>query len=104
MLISTHWIREFTAVPELPGREIAERVTLATAEVESVSERHTHLQAIRVVQIVGIRKHPQADRLNLVSFDDGSSRREVVCGAGNVREGLKVPFAPWVPNCRVVWS
>ena len=95
MLISTNWIRDFTALPATPGAEIAQRITLATAEVESVHQSHAHLLQIKVARITGIRQHPGADRLKLVAFDCGDGgEREVVCGAPNVRKGLLVPYAP----------
>jgi len=40
-----------------------------------------------------VEKHPNADKLNLCQVDDGSQQVAVVCGAGNVRVGLKVAFA-----------
>ena len=93
MLISTQWIRDFVEVPKESPEQIAEKVTLATAEVEEAHRVNTYLKAIKIAQIKGIRKHPQADRLKLVRFDDGQER-EVVCGAPNVQEGLKIPYAP----------
>ena len=93
MLISIDWIRDFVPIPEESPQEIAEKVTLATAEVESFHALKSHFKSVRVAQIKSIRQHPQADRLKLVSFDDGQIR-EVVCGADNAREGLKVAYAP----------
>ena len=94
MLVSTNWIRDFVDIPYLKGNEIAKKITLSTAEVESFISINDHLKLIYIVQITSIRKHENADSLNLVSFKDGKGEiREVVCGAPNVREGLKVPYA-----------
>ena len=94
MLISMDWIQDFMQLPEESCTKIAERVTLATAEVESIRRINTHLQLIRIAQITAIHPHPQADRLNLVSFYDGQDTKQVVCGASNVKIGGKVPYAP----------
>ena len=94
MLISMDWIQDFVSLPQAPPEKMAERVTLATAEVESFLKINTHLRDIKIAQITAIHPHPQADRLNLVSFYEGSGEKQVVCGAPNVKVGLKVPYAP----------
>jgi phenylalanyl-tRNA synthetase beta chain len=95
MFISLNWIRDFVNVPQLTPQEIASRFTLATAEVEGVKAIGVGLEQVQVVEVKAKKPHPEADKLNLVTFKMGSSEeREVVCGAGNVREGMKVFFAP----------
>lgn len=94
MNISLDWINEFVELPQMDADDFANSFTMTTAEVEGVKTTFTHLSDIKVAQIQSIRKHPEADKLNLVTFDMGSGSREVVCGAPNVREGLKVPYAP----------
>ncbi len=95
MLISLNWIRDFVAIPDLPAKEIASRFTLATAEVEDVLVKGAALQPILCVEIKSFKPHPDSDKLNLVTFDHGQGQlKEVVCGAPNVRVGLRVPYAP----------
>jgi phenylalanyl-tRNA synthetase beta chain len=95
MLISLNWIKDFVNLPELSPKEIATRFTLATAEVEDVLIQGENLKPILCVEIKSLRPHPDSDKLNLVTFDLGKSElKEVVCGAPNVRVGLKVPYAP----------
>lgn len=94
MIISIDWIKDFVKLPELAAKDFYNRFTLACAEVEQVEEKGLHLNKVKIVQITSLRKHPEADKLNLVTFETGEGAREVVCGAGNVRVGLKVPFAP----------
>ncbi|MBT3980347.1 MAG: phenylalanine--tRNA ligase subunit beta [Bacteriovoracaceae bacterium] len=93
MLISIDWINDFVDLPDLKADDFYNRFTLACAEVEEVLEVGAYLQNVSVAKIVAIKKHPDADKLNLVSFETGDGVREVVCGAPNVREGLKVPYA-----------
>ncbi len=95
MLISIDWISDFVKLPELSPKEIGERVTLGCCEVEDVVASNAHVTKVRVAQIKQIEPHPEADKLNLVTFDFGSGKDfRVVCGAANVRVGLKTFYAP----------
>ena len=94
MLISLNWIKDFVDLPDLPPKELGSLFTLATAEVEDVIVKGDALKAILCVEIKSLKPHPEADKLNLVTFDYGHGKlKEVVCGAPNVRPGLKVPYA-----------
>ncbi len=95
MLISLNWIKDFVQLPNIDADDLANSFTMTTAEVEEVTSTLQHLKAIKVAQIKSLKKHPEADKLNLVTFDFGGKElKEVVCGAPNVREGLKIPYAP----------
>ncbi len=96
MLISIDWIKDFVEVPNILPKEIGEKFTLATAEVEDVISSGEHFEKVHVAHIMSIRKHPEADKLNLVTLklDEIGKSIEVVCGASNVREGLKICYAP----------
>ncbi len=95
MLISIDWIRDFVEVPNLSSKELASRFTLATAEVEDVITVGEHLEKILIAQIISFEKHPEADKLNLVTFKiSDSETKQVVCGANNVKVGIKIPYAP----------
>jgi phenylalanyl-tRNA synthetase beta chain len=94
MLISLNWIKDFVDIPNMPPKELASKFTLATAEVEDVIIKGESLRAVKVVEIKSLKPHPDSDKLNLVTFDLGDgTTKEVVCGAPNVRPGLKVPYA-----------
>lgn len=95
MLISIDWIRDFTDVPNLAPKDLYTRFTLATAEVEDVTTVGEHLEKIVIAEIISFEKHPEADKLNLVTFKiSDTDIRKVVCGASNVKVGIKIPFAP----------
>lgn len=95
MDISLNWVKDFVKLPDLAADDLANAFTMTTAEVEDVKTTFNHLKVIKVAQIKSLRKHPEADKLNLVIFDfGGKDLKEVVCGAPNVREGLKIPYAP----------
>ncbi len=95
MLISTEWISEFVELPNVSSKDLGVRFTLGTAEVEEVIESGAYLSQIKIAEIVSIEKHPEADKLNLVTFNfGGSENARVVCGASNVKVGLKTHYAP----------
>ena len=95
MLVSIDWIKDFVEVDDSNPKALSEKFTLATAEVEEVFVTGQHLSKMCVAEIIEIEKHPEADKLNLVTFKCfDNETRKVVCGASNVRKGLKTPFAP----------
>jgi phenylalanyl-tRNA synthetase beta chain len=95
MLISIDWIKDFVSIPEMDPVKLGEKFTLACAEVEGVHSSGEHLKKMSVAKVLEIEKHPEADKLNLVTFEIGNGeKRKVVCGASNVRVGMKTPYAP----------
>lgn len=97
MLISIDWIKDFVDIDldKHSAKELAELFTLRTAEVEDIKESNAILSKIFVAKIEKIEKHPDADKLNLVTFSYGKNlSKQVVCGAPNVEVGLFVPYAP----------
>lgn len=94
MIISLSWIRDFIDLPaNMDAHDFANALTLSTAEVEEVKTTNEHLKKIKAVKVESLTKHPQAEKLNLVTFTDGKTSFEVVCGAPNVKPGIIVPFA-----------
>ena len=96
MLISLNWMKDFVDIPSTcSGRELADQLTLSVCEVEKVIESGGCLGQVQVICVQKVEPHPQADKLHLVTFDNGGTKPlKVVCGAGNVRAGLKTLFAP----------
>lgn len=95
MLISIDWIKDFVELPDEDPKTIGEKFTLGSAEVEDVVLSGDHLTKVKVAEVVSFEKHPEADKLNLVTFNYGDKdTKRVVCGAANVRVGLKTFFAP----------
>ena len=93
MKITHHWMREFTPFTVTP-QELAEQLTLAGLEVESVTPVAPPFSGVIVGEVLGVVRHPNAEKLMVcVVTTDGSNRMEIVCGAPNVRSGLKVAVA-----------
>jgi len=95
MKISIDWIKDFVNLPDISDKELSEKFTLATCEVEGVEKTGELLNSVSIVEVVGKEKHPDSDHLNLVTFKTNDlDIKQVVCGAPNVEIGIKVPFAP----------
>ena len=103
MLVPISWLKEYVDL-NLPTKQLAERITLAGLEVESIERVGDWWdpQNIVVGQVVAVRAHPNADRLVLVDVDyGGPGLEQVVTGAPNLFEYkdlatlpvLKVAFA-----------
>lgn len=93
MLISMNWISEFTDLSGVNLRELIERFTLSTAEVEEIHELGKNIRNVVVGKIVDIQDHPNSKKLHLVKVDVGTEVVDCVCGAPNVFVGAIVPFA-----------
>lgn len=75
--------------------EIADRLVDLGLEVEDTEDPAEKLKGFVVADVVEAGRHPNADRLSLCYADAGTGERiQVVCGAANVRAGMKVAFAP----------
>ncbi len=92
MKISEQWLRELLPVDD-PVDALAERLTMAGLEVDSVTPAAPPFEGVVVAEIVTCEPHPQADRLQVCSVEAGSGRLQIVCGAPNARPGLKAPLA-----------
>jgi phenylalanyl-tRNA synthetase beta chain len=93
MKFNERWLREWVD-PSIPIDELAHRLTMAGLEVDSVAPAGDRLDGVVVAAVTAVEKHPQADRLSRCLVDCGAAEPVVVvCGAQNVRVGLKSPFA-----------
>jgi len=98
MRVPVSWLREYVPV-EMPLPELAERLSVASAEVEGIERRGVpdvdgNLGLFRVGRVVEAGKHPNADRLQLCRVDVGEGEpRQIVCGAWNFGAGATVAVA-----------
>ena len=93
MRFSEKWLREWVN-PAVDTETLGHQVTMAGLEVDSIELAAPEFNDVVVAQIVAIEKHPDADRLNVCSVNVGQDELlQIVCGANNVAEGLKVPAA-----------
>ncbi len=73
-------------------RGVADTLTMAGIEVESITPLFQET-GIVVGRVEEIRPHPRSDHLSLCRVDAGGTKFPVVCGAPNVRVGIKAPLA-----------
>ncbi|MBA3979383.1 MAG: phenylalanine--tRNA ligase subunit beta [Alcanivorax sp.] len=92
MLIIESWLREW-ANPNLDTDALAHQLSMAGLEVDGVAPAAAPFSGVVVGEVLSTRPHPDAEKLTLCEVSDGSETFPVVCGAPNVRAGLKVPFA-----------
>jgi phenylalanyl-tRNA synthetase beta chain len=87
------WLREFCN-PPLATEQLAELLTLSGMEVEALRPVAPPFTQVVVAQVLAVERHPGADRLSVCQVDAGTgSLLTIVCGAPNVRAGIKVPCA-----------
>lgn len=86
------WLREWVN-PGLDVETLAARITMAGLEVDAITPVAPAFTGVIVGEIVGIAPHPDADKLRVCQVAGGAAVAQVVCGAANARQGLKVPFA-----------
>ena len=95
MRISLNWVGEFVDLSGVSPGQAAELLALHTAEVEGIENFGASIADVVVGQVIACSRHPNADKLSLTQVDFGTGAPvSVVCGAANVRQGLKVAFAP----------
>ncbi len=94
MNVSMNWISEYVDLTGLDREELIRRFTLSTAEVEEVYHYGTEINGVLVAEITKIDEHPNSKKLHLLELNLGDHTDRCVCGAPNVRVGMRVPFAP----------
>jgi phenylalanyl-tRNA synthetase beta chain len=92
MKVSLSWLKDYIDIKMDPA-DLAEALTMAGLEVDSVSDRYAYLDGVIVGRIEEVKPHPNADKLKICRVNSGDRRLSVVCGAPNVREGILAPLA-----------
>lgn len=93
MKFSKKWLDEWLGA-EVSVPVLVERLNQSGLEVDSVKSASSVFSGIKVARIESCEKHPDAKKLSVCSVDVGDGKPlQVVCGASNVRAGLKVAFA-----------
>ncbi|MGR9072259.1 MAG: phenylalanine--tRNA ligase subunit beta [Gammaproteobacteria bacterium] len=93
MRFSESWLREL-ANPPVATDALVEQLTMAGLEVDSVEPAAADFSGVVVGEVREIRSHPDADKLRVCKVDAGLDEPlQIVCGASNVRVGMRVPTA-----------
>ena len=92
MRVSVTWLGEWLG-RALDARDLAARLTMAGLEVEAVEPAAPPLPGVVVGEVIECARHPNADSLSLCKVNAGAEVVQIVCGAPNVRAGMKAPLA-----------
>lgn len=92
MKFTLNWLKEYLDT-SASLEQICERLNSLGLEVENVTDRAAMYKGFIVAEVAECEQHPNADRLKQCLVNTGREQLQVVCGAPNVRKGLRVVFA-----------
>lgn len=96
MKFSEKWLREWVS-PSVSTEELSEQLSMAGLEVDGVEPAAAAFNGVVVGEVVECGKHPEADKLQVTKINVGNAGDgeliDIVCGAKNCRQGLKVAVA-----------
>ncbi|MDR3492691.1 MAG: phenylalanine--tRNA ligase subunit beta [Gammaproteobacteria bacterium] len=99
MKLSESWLRQWVN-PNLTQTELCDTLAMAGLEVDGLTPAAELFSGVVIGQVKTINKHPDAERLQICEVDVGASAPvTIVCGAKNVKTGMKVPVA--LPKSRL---
>ncbi len=90
-MISMNWVKDYVDLEGEDLKELAVKVTKGGLNVEGVITNH--IDHLVIGEVVECYPHPDSDHLNVCKVNDGTEVRQIVCGASNVRAGIKVIVA-----------
>jgi phenylalanyl-tRNA synthetase beta chain len=93
MKFSERWLREWVDPPVDTG-ELVHQLTMAGLEVDGTAPAAPAFSGVVVGRVESVERHPDADKLTVCQVDAGTAGKlAIVCGAPNVRAGMKAPVA-----------
>lgn len=92
MLVSLREIAKYVDISDLSAEEIAKRLTFSGIEVEQIRKMSEATNLV-IGEVLSCEAHPNSDHLHCCKVNIGSEILDIVCGAPNVRKGLKVIVA-----------
>ena len=90
-MISLEWLNDYVDISDIDSKELAEKITKAGVNVEKIITNH--INNLKIGQVVECINHPNSDHLHICKVDVGGEVLQIVCGAPNVRAGIKVIVA-----------
>jgi phenylalanyl-tRNA synthetase beta chain len=97
MIFTRKWIQEYLGdsayANVLATENLVSQLTMAGLEVDAHGPVAAQFAGVIVAEVTQVEPHPDADKLRVCQVSDGQQTLQVVCGAPNVRAGLKVPYA-----------
>jgi phenylalanyl-tRNA synthetase beta chain len=92
MKISLQWLGEWVDTGS-DVRGLAHALTMVGLEIEAVQPAAPPLASVVVGEVKSVTRHPDAEKLNVCRVWNGREELQIVCGAPNVRVGMKAPLA-----------
>jgi phenylalanyl-tRNA synthetase beta chain len=93
MRFSEAWLREWVN-PPIDTRQLADQLSMAGLEVDAVEPAAPAFSGVRIGWVQSVVPHPDAEKLRICGVDLGEDAPlQIICGAANVAEGMKVPVA-----------
>lgn len=93
MIVSENWLRKWVSL-KVDSQTLADKLTMAGLEVGAIEYLQSTLGKVMVGKVAEVEAHPRGDRLKVCKVDIGRARLlQIVCGANNVEEGIRVPVA-----------
>lgn len=94
MLVSKNWLTDYVDLPKnITPEQLLEDITVKSVEVEEIKDLAKSFEGIIVGEILEVKPHPNADKLQVAIVNDGKKQLNIVCGAPNIAAGQKVPLA-----------
>jgi|CXWL01.1.fsa_nt_gi phenylalanyl-tRNA synthetase beta chain len=102
MKISLNWLKDYVEFDKkLSVKDIAWRLTEATAEIEKIHILGNDLNKVVIGKLLEVSKHPDADKLKVCKVDVGEEKLQIVCGGTNLLEKMLVAVS--LPGAMVRW-
>ena len=95
MRLPLSWLNDFVKIDDIDPKELAEKLTRAGLQVEAIETvgGNPLSDVIVVAEVLECEAHPNSDHLHVCKVTDGKDEFQVVCGAPNMRTGIKTAFA-----------
>jgi len=90
-MISINWVKDYIDIDDQDVYELSKKITKAGINVEAVVSHH--IEGLIIGQIKKIEEHPESETLHVCFVDVGREELQIVCGAQNIYEGMKVVVA-----------
>ena len=94
-MISLNWVKDYVNLDGVDYKDLADKITNADINIENIVSNH--IDNLVVGEVKECVDHPNSDHLHVCQVDVGSDVRQIVCGAPNVKAGIKVIVA--LPGC-----
>lgn len=90
-MISLEWVKDYIDISDENLYELAEKIKKAGINIEAVISNH--IDNLVIGEVLKCEKHPDSDHLNICEVNIGDKAVQIVCGASNVKDGIKVIVA-----------